>query len=222
VASIETYVVPRYLYRYRPIARFDREMKAIETGYLYCSNYKAMNDPMEDYYSASKLLERSSDIKATRDAIGSGKRAIGICSFSEVFDHELMWAHYADKFQGICVAYDFFSLRRYLPPDVSFSRVYYNEEAPEVGRSRFARDPNEIAKTILSYKNYRWLYEREWRMFANIGAVEYTNSRCVARVYIGWRVRRRHEIERRLRLLKIPCKLQKLDGYVMNFERTMA
>ena len=131
-----------------------------------------------------------------------------------------MWAHYADQFKGICVAYDFFNLRRFLPSGAKFSRVYYKEEAPEIGRSR-QRDPDQIAKTILSYKNYRWLYEREWRLFANIGAVEYYNLRCVARVYIGWRIRceRRREVERRLKSLKIPCKVQKLDGYIMSFAR---
>jgi Protein of unknown function (DUF2971) len=221
MAKIETYVVPRHLYRYRSLTAFERELATIESGYLYCSTYKAMNDPMEGFYSSSKLLQKSADLNAVRIEVLSQKMQIGICSFSEVFNHELMWAHYARQFEGICIAYDFFNLRRCLPDEVRFSRVYYNEEAPEVGRSKQPRNLAQMAKMILSYKNHRWLYEREWRMFANVGKVHYDNPRCVARVYVGSRVHRhqRRDIERRLRLLKIPLKIQKLDGYVMTFQR---
>lgn len=180
-----------------------------------------MNDPMEGFYSESKFLERTRDIKNVRGAILSGKIMIGMCAFSEVFNHELMWAHYADQFRGICIAYDFFKLRNDLPEGTSFSRLYYNEDVPKVGLSKKPRSPHETAKMILSYKKYRWLYEREWRMFSNKGKVLYKDPRCVARVYIGSRVRNDHrsQIERRLRQLKIPCQIQKLDGYEMRFER---
>jgi hypothetical protein len=72
---------------------------------------------------------------------------------------------------------------------------------------------------ILSYKNYRWLYEREWRMFADYETVYY-DKECVARVYIGSDVPRRQlqEIKRRLKSKKIPYQVQKLDGYSMRFE----
>jgi hypothetical protein len=99
--------------------------------------------------------------------------------------------------------------------------MYYNEEVPKIGRPREQPNINEIVKTILSYKNYRWLYEREWRMFADKGKVSYEEPRCVARVYIGSRVHKNHrnKIEGQLRLLRISCQIQKLDGYAMRFER---
>jgi len=218
--KVETYVIPRYLYRYRSLQQFNREMDCIKQAYLYCANFVQMNDPMEGFYSESKLLEKARDIGGIRAAIASRKTMIGMCAFSEVFNHELMWAHYADQFRGICITYDFFKLRHNLPAGTSFSRIYYNEEVPKVGLSK-KQNHSEIAKTIFSYKNYRWLYEREWRMFANKGKVFYKEPRCVARVYIGSRVHKeqRSEIERRLGRLKIPCQIQKLDGYEMRFER---
>jgi hypothetical protein len=196
-------------------------MDSIKNAYLYCANFRQMNDPMEGFYSESKLLEKSSDIEGFRRALRAGKIMIGICAFSEVFNHELMWAHYADQFRGVCIAYDFYRLRRHLPDGVSFSRLYYNEEVPKVGLSKNPRDDKETAKTILSFKNYRWLYEREWRLFADIGLAFYNEPRCIARVYIGSRVAEKHRnrIERELKQLKIPCQVQKLDGYEMRFER---
>ena len=198
IEKIETYVIPHYLYRYRSLNEFDREMGCIEQACVYCADFTMMNDPMEGHYSESKLLEKTADIKQVRAKILSGKMMIGMCAFSEVFNHELMWAHYADQFRGICIAYDFFMLRRHLPDGATFSRLYYNEDVPKVGFSKQPRDHNEIAKMIISYKNHRWLYEREWRMFASKGKVEYNNQRCVARVYLGSRINenRRRDIEK--------------------------
>jgi Protein of unknown function (DUF2971) len=128
MAEIKNYAIPRYLYRYRSLTKFERELDSIENFYLYCSSYKNMNDPMEGFYSPSKVLEKHPDLELVKTEILSQKTKIGICSFCEVFNHELMWAHYANQFDGICIAYDFFKLRRVLSDQVSFSRIYYNEE----------------------------------------------------------------------------------------------
>jgi hypothetical protein len=41
---------------------------------------------------------------------------------------------------------------------------------------------------VLSYKNYRWLYEREWRMFEPPGKARYGDKACVSRIYLGSRI----------------------------------
>ena len=218
MAEIKSYVKPRRLYRYRPIGHLDRELEAIEEGYLYCAAYKEMNDPMEGLYSSSKKLQQSDRYEEIRDAIFENKIQMGICSFSEVYYHELMWAHYASQFGGICIAYDFYNLLKFLPDEVEFVRMYYNEELPSVGLT--SRPAGELTKMILSYKNHRWLYEREWRMFGRKGKVSYGNHKCVARVYIGSRIEPHQQmvIENRLRHIKIPVSIMKLDGYSLSFE----
>lgn len=80
-------------------------------------------------------------------------------------DHELMWAHYAYQYSGVCIGYSFAKLLDNLDDDVSFVRMYYNEAVPIVRHSR--QEPPDAAKMVLSYKNYRWLYEREWRMLSD-------------------------------------------------------
>jgi hypothetical protein len=128
-----------------------------------------------------------------------------------------MWAHYASQFKGICIEYDLIQLLRSLPKEVDFVRMFYNEDRPQVGLTNRRR--NELAKMILSYKNHRWLYEREWRMFAEQGRVYYRNRRCVGRVYIGSRIelKLRRMIESRLEPLNIPITRMYLDGYSMIF-----
>jgi hypothetical protein len=186
LASIESYVQPRRLYRYRALSNLDQELDAVTNGYLFCSPYLKLNDPMEGLFASSKLLKKSPNYRTVREAIKDNKQEIGICSFSETFDHELMWAHYADQFTGICVAYSLRRLLEHLPANVSFTRMYYDETVPTVHRT--SREPSQLAKMILSYKNYRWAYEREWRMFGFQGKVHYGEKGCVTRVYFGSRI----------------------------------
>lgn len=179
-------VQPRTLYRYRALAKFDRELEALEQNYLFCVAYTTLNDPMEGVFHSSKVFRESTNHRITRRDIIDNKRHIGMCSFSEVYDHELMWAHYADKYSGICIAYSFARLLDNLGDNVSFVRMYYNEDVPIVRHSR--QEAEDVAKMVLSYKNYRWLYEREWRMFAPQGKAKYGDKACVSRMYLGSRI----------------------------------
>jgi hypothetical protein len=174
---------------------------------------------MEGLFSSTRRLRETERYRAIRTEIRENKAQIGICSFSEVHDHELMWAHYADQFSGICIGYNFSKLLSHLPGDVSFVRMYYNEKVPLV-RQRDA-DPSDLARMILSYKNHRWLYEREWRMFARLGKARYCDTSCVTRVYLGSRITTDHRVQitERMNKIKIPIHEMSIDKYSLTFER---
>jgi hypothetical protein len=217
VATIQSYVRPPELYRYRSLKKIHRELEAIEQKFLYCAAYDTLNDPMEGLYRSSNALRKSADYRTIRESIIENKNKIGICSFSEIHNHGPMWAHYADEFKGICIAYNLSKLLKSLARDVTFVRMFYNEDEPAVRLS----DP-EPAMKILSYKNYRWLYEREWRMFGELGSVSYAKSECVTRVYLGSRMAdtRRVQIIARLDDLNIPTHDMTIDKYSIGFEAT--
>ena len=218
MATIKSYVEPSRLYRYRSLKEFDREMEAIEHGYLFCAAYRTLNDPMEGLFSSSKLLRESEDYRTIRDSIRDNKSQIGMCSFSEVHDHELMWAHYADQFRGICIAYNFSKSRDGLADNITFVRMFYNETVPTIRLSD--QGPDDLARMVLSYKNYRWLYEREWRMFASLGRASYRPTNCVTRVYLASRIEDddRIRIKNRLKRLKITTSDMSIDKYSISFE----
>jgi Protein of unknown function (DUF2971) len=218
VAEIKSYEQPRRLYRYRSLDHFDQETDAIENGYLFCSAYEKLNDPMEGRFTSSRLFKRSPDHRAIRMAIIDNKARIGICSFSEVHNHELMWAHYADHFRGICIGYSVRLLLDNLPPDVSFVRMFYNEKAPTIRRSSSA--PQNLAKAVFSNKSYRWLYEREWRMFGHQGRVHYGTRDCVTCVYLGYRIPSsdRKRLTDKLKRLGVMKKEMGIEKYFIKFE----
>jgi hypothetical protein len=211
-------VQPQKLYRYRSLKKFERELEALEESYIFCAAYDTLNDPMEGVFRSSKVFRESDNYRGTRRAIVNNKTQIGMSSFSEVHDHELMWAHYADQYGGICIAYSFAKLLDHLGENVSFVRMYYNEMVPIVRHSR--QEPIDVAKMVLSYKNYRWLYEREWRMFSSQGKANYSDKSCVTRVYLGSRILSdsRKKIIRAMNSLDIETHDMKIEKYSIAFE----
>jgi hypothetical protein len=218
MARVESYVRPRRLHRYRSLENLQRELETIREGYLYCSPYKNLNDPMEGLFTSSRILRKSETYRSIRNAIRDNSARIGVCSFSEVYDHELMWAHYANQFTGICVAYSFSALLKQLDDDISFVRMYYDETVPTVRRT--TKDTSKLAKMVLSCKNYRWLYEREWRMFADQGKVYYNDVECVTKVYLGSRITdsNKTRVKEVLETLRIPTRDMTIDKYYVDFE----
>jgi Protein of unknown function (DUF2971) len=219
MATIESYILPATLYRYRSSEHIDRELDAIRRANLYCATYSSLNDPMEGYYATSAKLRSSKGYSTFKSQIASNKATLGLCSFSEVHNNEVMWAHYADEFRGICIAYRFRELRSGLPENASFVRVDYRDKAPTVISGK---DPVYLAKRVLSCKSYRWLYEREWRLFAARGLVTYKTVKRVQCVYLGFRmdVRTEAKIETQMKSLGIKTRKMSLNMYSLGFEHS--
>lgn len=196
-AEINPYNLPTYLSRFRslkpeisekdqnPRRRIDEELDALERGYIYAASYKSMNDPMEGIYAATeKLAEHPNYVDDIEGSFLDEKLSLGIASFAESWDSQLMWSHYAGGFSGICIRYRFSELRKALDNRCSFTRVTYAERPPPVTTAAAKRI--DRAKRVLTCKSLPWLYEREWRLFApSIGPWHYESDRSVSRVLLG-------------------------------------
>jgi hypothetical protein len=180
-ANIINYVIPSQLYRYRSLRRigeadylvFDQELAAIEQGYIWASSFRDMNDPMEGVFSTGKNIDVGK--RKIIDQMKWEKESTGICCFSETPTNELMWAHYADQFRGLCIAYDFSNLRESLFEQAQFTRLFYSESQPQLNLTR--SDLDTSVRRVLSSKSQKWAYEREWRLFTSRpGANHYNNA----------------------------------------------
>lgn len=215
MAGVHVFAIPNTLYRYRSLANFDREVETIAQNYIYCGAFSNLNDPMEGVFDLGGTFARTRAGRDARKAIDAMSARIGIGSFCEAPDNELMWAHYADQFRGMCIAYNFRQLLVELPDDVHFARMNYAERIPVLGLSR--REPDILAMRVLSYKNHRWVYEREWRMFAPLGKAHYRSRKAIRRIYLGHRVGgdEARRLKKRLAAMEIPVTVMSLDGYVI-------
>jgi hypothetical protein len=87
---------------------------------------------------------------------------VGILSFSEIPDHELMWSHYADTHKGLVLCFDeghsFFNRRRSENDEFYFVRKVHYSDGPATSLADIDGD------ALLVTKGTKWSYEREWRM----------------------------------------------------------
>ena len=177
-----------------------------------------MNDPMEGVHRLSTVFSKQAGASNESQLIENARVKLGIASFSEVLYHEPMWAHYTDKFEGICIAYNFSRLLSELDDNVRFVRMNYNDNAPILRWKKGTVDEN--ARLTISTKTSRWSYEREWRLISpSIGAADYENN-CVVRVYLGSKIdgKEKKLLIRHLEDLNIPVSQMTLDKYSMRFE----
>lgn len=93
----------------------------------------------------------------------------GIVALGERADCPLMWSHYGDQHNGICIGYS-------IPADASVHRVRYDAE-PLVKASLVeamldgeSGAQGQVDEAVLLRKAPAWKYENEWRLIGDRGA----------------------------------------------------
>jgi len=110
---------------------------------------------------ADQPLFRETMFKATAATFA----AVGIYSLSSRSQDLLMWPHYADNHQGVCVRFDMQALID--AGHVPFP-VIYADERPAC--DTILEEPVEWLNKAVLTKGRPWEYEREWRLIMNRGA----------------------------------------------------
>jgi hypothetical protein len=220
MATVAAPVLPPYFYRYRslgpehPLDILNREMDAIVNPYIWCSDFLKLNDPMEGYFSMSARLQKKSNSDSVIDAIMNGQTNVGIASLSDTFANDLMWAHYASNWTGICIEYRAKTLIAALPKDATIVRMAYNEKPVEVGLGD-SKDTTGAVKKAFSQKKFNWAYEREWRVLGRQGKNLISDKKAVRRVYLGPRISPDHSswVRTELNRASIKYRVIETNGY---------
>lgn len=141
----------------------------IEYKRLKVSRFGDLNDPFE--LGAANLMDSDVRRVARQFAIDTGK-ATGIVCFSADWTSPLMWGHYAEKHQGICLGFD---VRR----SNNLKEVSYATTRLKVGVDAKFDPPvfDDAAADILkATKCSEWAYEREHRLFVNSASMVHVGS----------------------------------------------
>ena len=157
------------LYRYCGLYYFDdnsNQMKfSLDLEKLRFSSNGSLNDifeglPNSDYsmYSIEKCINKLS------------KTAYIKC-FTETYQNNLMWAHYADSHKGVCIEYDIKRIDEESIIDNFFPVVYSKKRDVFVSEELLIDyfngekelDATRDAKGIFLKKADCWKYEKEWR-----------------------------------------------------------
>lgn len=221
MASIEIYAKPMHLYRYRPLGEHaQREVDALEGGYIYCPSFADMNDPLEATHRMSARYLKNPRADKRQAEILTALQTMEIASMSEVNNHEPMWAHYADRFRGICIEYNMSRLLKGLVgPDIAITRMMYSEREPVLLDQNST--PRDRARLCLSSKTIRWSSEREWRIFSDQkGPVSYDQEKTATKIFLGSRISNEDEnlVRAAAANLKVPVFKMIIESYSIAFE----
>lgn len=95
----------------------------------------------------------------------------GVCSFSTNFSSPLLWSHYGDQHQGLCVGY---GVKR--EPAPKLNKVVYGGsrsiKTSTLSKAFIERDrqaQSDLNRDVLLRKARGWNYEREWRLIGPQG-----------------------------------------------------
>jgi Protein of unknown function (DUF2971) len=204
MAELELPDLPLFLYRYRSLnskKKLNQEIEALNESYIWCSDLNSLNDPMEGFFNPSQRFLESPEYQEVYESITKKSSNLGISSFSDTCESELMWAHYAGNYTGICIEYYPLRLVNELSRDHKVVRVGYGDSPPRIS----IKEKTVAERKMLSHKKFSWSYEREWRVLGPRGKA-IISDHCIHRVYLGIRISpsRRKQLLRTLNAKNIP------------------
>jgi hypothetical protein len=129
---------------------------------------------MEGIFSMTPTAARAPDGAQVSPEVQSVMRQMGVCCFSDTYENDLMWIHYAGGYRGICVEYSSHDLDDGLA-EVCAVRVQYDIQIP-ILRAAEASDRQRAAIKALSSKKADLDYEREWRLLTHPKAIDLPGS----------------------------------------------
>ena len=104
-----------------------------------------------------ELLKKINIKKEQNNALEIEKKKLKIACFSEKFDETLMWSHYADKHQGICIGFNF---------PYKYDNHFILCPVKYIDKIKKLEGTSDTSKVILYWlttKSERWKYENEIR-----------------------------------------------------------
>jgi len=157
------------LYKMVSKTRTAQEARRVIENHQYMASelgdYKE-SKPARDYYVR----------RLGSDVIGALKEEYakhGVLSLASRWNCPLMWSHYGDQHQGLCVEYDLAdsAFENLDPVDYKRPRRIKASELVEWKLERSVTARESVERTFFFSKAPNWRYEREWRSVADRAGV---------------------------------------------------
>lgn len=87
----------------------------------------------------------------------------GVISLAEEDVNPLMWAHYTEQHQGLCIGFAFSEM----PVPLEIRQIMYQQMRPSLNTDLIigGKASHEEGERIVFSKSHHWAYEKEWRIF---------------------------------------------------------
>jgi hypothetical protein len=160
---------PTSLYKYYGTDEY--ALDSLKNNYLYHSYFLDFNDPFDcnPYLIDIVGKENRKTRELFKETLNRSMLTNGICCFTRNFNSILMWSHYANKHQGICLEFN------KLEGQINTFDIHYtrNFKKPDL-----FIDKEEALYHLIYTKSDSWKYERELRSFLKVESNE-INSRKI-------------------------------------------
>jgi len=124
-----------------------------------------------------------------------------ICSFTQNFENELMWAHYADNSKGVCFEFDFTTIENI---ESTLKQVTYTNVTPIANELTL-----EELHRLFTIKREAWSYEEEWRLLVHDHSFLKFEPKNLKRILFGSRINNERKEE-----IKMICRSNNLEQVV--------
>lgn len=151
------------LYKFKSLLgdSFLHSLDMIVNERLFLATCDYMNDPEEGAWDVDNLPINEKYLDSAqkiRDLVDS----IRFTSFTSSYDNELLWAHYAGGFSGICFEYEVDdSLDNLMPMRYQGKPTLSDDEVTQIAGKMIK--PQDAG--LLLSKSVCWSYEKEYRLF---------------------------------------------------------
>jgi hypothetical protein len=191
---IHTYGNPTLLKPEKLFKFYDTNLNNIASlheGYFWLSNPSDFNDPFDcniNLVEHDNNIDKKLDTKIKRNNILN----IGVTCFTQVINEPILWAHYANNYQGFAIELNPDTLRINLDKSErksSLNPVLYFDKFIKV------KNTDDFAQEyLLTAKSDRWEYEKEWRLLATVdnkkpfNRIVFYEPIAIKAIYIGHRL----------------------------------
>ena len=166
-------------FKFRTAQRMGHIFDILHNRRLYCSEWTDLNDPMEGVFAYSAPEHLANDASAFASDLQEKLQGWRVCSLSGTFDSHLLWAHYANGFDGVAIEVE-------LPDDNEDIRHVCYRGVSGVYNYQDGLSLDQTARSIIFSKNQEWGYEKEIRIRSN--RQYYLLEMPIHRVIVGHRL----------------------------------
>lgn len=193
---------PQYLYKYGSFqSKYWKDI--VLKGHAYLSPANTFNDPFDckiyfDPVAAKNMkgskykevlrkfytddaIEFSSTEEIHEKIVEGLREDIFVFCFSETWDSLLMWAHYANSYNGFCIEYEVGKISENVKEHM-YPAIYRREYIDSTEAIAYTREHAGFIVTLT--KAEEWQYEREWRIVKFEKANIYLR-RSIKAIHIG-------------------------------------
>lgn len=162
-------------------------------GYVEKIDPKKVEDRVGDFDEWKHGIQNASmqEIVKTLEQRLKSHQEVGVLSFSEKYLDILMWGHYADSHEGICIGFNYYELSfTFRETPIVPDQVKYPESNEYPKWNPFEDDVITQNNKIYFTKSIDWKYEQEWRVvFPEQGrTLQKINPNALVSVYLGCQI----------------------------------